>query len=74
MATHQHALDRITAIYEFFRSFEGEHAKEMRVLGDLNVYESSIDIVVTDDMINNLTCVSLCITVYTQIYWRCKAS
>ncbi|GAB9465857.1 hypothetical protein Gpo141_00003247 [Globisporangium polare] len=38
LATHQHALDRITSIYQFFKSFESEHDKEMRVLGDLNVY------------------------------------
>lgn len=38
---HQHALDRITSIYQFFKSFESEHDKEMRVLGDLNVYARS---------------------------------
>lgn len=41
LATHQHALDRITSIYQFFKSFESEHDKEMRVLGDLNVYARS---------------------------------
>lgn len=34
LATHQHALARIASIYQFFKSFESEHGKEMRVLVD----------------------------------------
>jgi hypothetical protein len=41
LGAHEHALERIAAMYQFFQSFEIEHGKEMRALVDVTVCVAS---------------------------------
>uniref|UniRef100_K3WL11 Autophagy protein ATG17-like domain-containing protein n=1 Tax=Globisporangium ultimum (strain ATCC 200006 / CBS 805.95 / DAOM BR144) TaxID=431595 RepID=K3WL11_GLOUD len=42
LGAHEHALERIAAMYQFFQSFEIEHGKEMRALVDVTVNDGNI--------------------------------